>query len=340
MNTTSYTSDVLIVGAGLAGSTLGFLLRQSGKDVLAVELRDADEKDKLCAGLLTPGTVGLFSEIFGPGTLEGLSPFVLSRGCFRSPDSMISGTVDYRSLPRKQLDDCCTHRFLDAGGRIVDRANLVGIDEASHIATFSDLRGGGSFEVAYGTLVGADGASSAVRRLLSGRKQRVCPSVQGTVPFCGSELVFEYRFQDLGYCWYIPHADDATVGCMLHGTTGADCRERTAAFCTELGIEVPPLRGAPIPEGNDVLLRTGEDVYLVGDAAGLIDAFGGGGIWYALTSAHALATALTGGAPYERAMERQVADVERISSTLSSMYFRTCFGIALHSSGSGSRSGT
>ena len=338
MNTTSYTADVLIVGAGLAGSTLGFLLRQSGKDVLAVELRDADEKDKLCAGLLTPGSVKLFSEIYGPSALKGLSPFPLSRGCFRFLGSMTSGAVDYRSLPRKQLDDCCTQGFLAAGGRIVDRSNLVGIDETNRIATFMDLRKGESFEVSYGTLVGADGASSAVRRLLSGRKQRICPSVQGTVPFRGSELVFEYRLQDLGYCWYIPHADDATVGCMLHGATAADCRERTAEFCAELGIDVPPLRGAPIPEGDDVLLRAGE-AYLVGDAAGLIDAFGGGGIWYALSSAHALAGALTGGTPYERAMERQVADVERISSTMSGMFFRTCFGIALHSSGSGSRSG-
>ena len=41
-----YKCDILIIGAGLAGSILGFLLRMSGKDVLMVELLDAKEKDK------------------------------------------------------------------------------------------------------------------------------------------------------------------------------------------------------------------------------------------------------------------------------------------------------
>ena len=49
-------------------------------------------------------------------------------------------------------------------------------------------------------------------------------------------------------------------------------RDRLNGFCTDLGIELAELRGAPIPVGDDVLLETGDDICLVGDAAGLIDA--------------------------------------------------------------------
>ena len=49
--------DFLIVGAGLAGSVAGFLLKKAGADVLALELLDAKTKEKLCvpcAGQLSP----------------------------------------------------------------------------------------------------------------------------------------------------------------------------------------------------------------------------------------------------------------------------------------------
>ena len=321
-------ADVLIVGAGLAGCTLGFLLRDAGRDVLSVELRDARDKDKLCAGVLDPGSVGVFDKTYGPGAFEGLSPFPVSNAITRCLDASCSERVGYWTLPRKRLDDYCLQRYVDAGGRLIDRASLVGVGAAAHVAAFRDLRSG-EFEIGYNTLVGADGASSAVRRLLNGRIQHTLPSVQGTVPFLGASFVFEYGPQDLGYCWYIPHREDATVGCMLHGVTGARCRERLAEFCASMGIEVPALRGAPIPEGDDVLLRAGEDAWLVGDAAGLIDAFGGGGIAYALRSACVLAAALTGGKPYECGMEKMVADIERNYSILKRQYLRTCFAISM-----------
>ena len=45
-----YLCKTLIVGAGLAGASLGFLLRKAGDDVLLLELLDAKEKNKLCGG--------------------------------------------------------------------------------------------------------------------------------------------------------------------------------------------------------------------------------------------------------------------------------------------------
>lgn len=45
----------LIVGAGLAGSVTGFLLKEAGADVLALELLDAKTKDKLCGGMMALG---------------------------------------------------------------------------------------------------------------------------------------------------------------------------------------------------------------------------------------------------------------------------------------------
>ena len=45
-------TDILVVGAGAAGASLGYLLKQAGKDVLLLEMLDAKKKNKLCAGII------------------------------------------------------------------------------------------------------------------------------------------------------------------------------------------------------------------------------------------------------------------------------------------------
>ena len=107
----------------------------------------------------------------------------------------------------------------------------------------------------------------------------------------------------------------------------------------------PPFRfsGAFIPEGDDVLLRIGTRTYLLGDAAGLNDAFTGGGIHYALLSARALAASLAGAGnqpdsssvpasessfvetvSYEEAMQPHVNYVKKSSANLKQYYAVAC----------------
>ena len=61
----------LIVGAGLAGSVTGFLLKEAGADVLALELLDAKTKDKLCGGMMSPNVFEYFVQVFGEGGEKG-----------------------------------------------------------------------------------------------------------------------------------------------------------------------------------------------------------------------------------------------------------------------------
>lgn len=142
--------------------------------------------------------------------------------------------------------------------------------------TCEDLRSGEQMIIGYDTLVGADGASSKARLLLSGRKQRNALSLQGTVGLADLDFVFGFRPVVQGYCWCIPMDVEASVGCMLYDDTTTECRAWIETFCEELGVGAPKLRGAPIPTGDDVLLHAGTDVWLIGDAAGLVRSRDGG----------------------------------------------------------------
>lgn len=364
------TTDILIVGAGAAGSTLGFLLKQAGRDVLSLEMLDAKKKNKLCAGILECRAEKAFSAIFEktvdeaglstmpireiitrcgeyelhrtmPGKNEqssaaAIPPLTAKEGigiqirnylkkggklaaktAIKHAIGYEPGSFTFRALTRKNLDDYILSRYLEAGGKLLDRTTVCAIDTENHIATCMNLATRETFDVQYQTLVGADGASSTLRHLLTGRRQNTSFVLEAAVPLITEESIIYYTPEDHGYFWYFPRGADATAGCLYHklgDKDGAICRERFFACCADMGLDMKgQLRGAMVPKGNDVLLRPGKDAFLIGDAAGLIDNFTGGGIHYALLSAKALADALIedGGESFETLMKPHVSAVKK-----------------------------
>ena len=320
--------DVLVVGGGLAGCSVGRLLRESGASVLVAELRDARAKEKLCGGVLAHGAEGLIERIYGADMLAGLGALRLEGMDKLVLDKVLPKPFSRLSLPRKRLDDACLESFLEAGGLLRDRLSLRQIDEAAHAARFLDLRTMGEVSVSYSVLVGADGAASAVRRLLTGRIGHACMAVEGRVRACSNRMACEFEPCEPGLCWYIPNGPDANVGCLYHGFTAEQCRGKLRAFCRRGGIELGAVHQALIPEGDDVLLQAGQDIWLLGDAAGLAEAFGGSGMHLALRSALALADELGGGPSYESAMRPTVEELAQIARNAPSRYFYTCLLVA------------
>ena len=321
-------AEHLIVGAGAAGCTLAWLLRQAGRGVLVLELCDAQVKDKLCGGALGVEAVDEIEAIFGEGVLAELAPARPPHLRNRCLEREVVTSVPFVTLPRKRLDDWLLARCEAAGVEVRDRVRLVSIDEGARVATCENLRTGEAMQIGYDVLVGADGASSAVRRLLAGRRQRLVAAIEGPVlPAC-EDVVFAHLPAKPGYCWHIPTGDAANAGCMLHGGSAADCRAWLSDFCEDLGVSPALLRGAPIPSGDDVLLRAGKEAWLVGDAAGIVRPLDGGGIHYALTSARLLAASLLGGDPYEEAMRPLVEDIAQMAAEKEMSFFLLPLGIA------------
>ena len=299
-------TDYLIVGAGLAGCTVGYLLRQAGKDVLLLEIKDAETKDKLCAGALAPQTIQLLSEYFGEDVEEALHPVYMDRMRHRFEGMEVlrdlRGTL--LSVPRKRLDDYALRRCLEAGGRLLDRVCVKAIDTEGGKAACCDLRTGKRFTVRFETVVGADGAASATRRLITGKNPQVIPAVEVEVPKVGNDFLMECWREKVGYAWYIPQDERATCGAGFWEGPAAFCRESLQSFMREISLDFDArtLRGACIPSGRDILFRAGENAYFLGDAAGLTMPLLGSGIHYAVLCAGALADALASGGSYEDLM--------------------------------------
>src|SRR5262245_4425844 len=167
-------TDVLVVGAGPAGSATASWLARLGYDVL---LADAAvfPRDKTCGDGLTPRAVAELQKL---GLEDWLRAHTVNRG-LRAHGFGQTLYLDWPggSLPdwgsavaRTELDDHLRTAAIKAGADAVDGARAVGVrTEGGRVAAVEFARGsrsGERFEVACDRLVVADGVRSPLGKLL------------------------------------------------------------------------------------------------------------------------------------------------------------------------------
>jgi geranylgeranyl reductase family protein len=171
---TPMRTDVLVVGAGPAGSAAAAWAAQAGHDVL---LADAAvfPRDKTCGDGLTPRAV---SELMLLGLEDWLRAHSVNRGLRAHGFGQTlllpwpGGTLpDWGSaVARTELDDHLRTTAIKAGAEAVDGARAVGVRmEGDRVAAVEFARGsreGERFEVACDRLVVADGVRSPLGKLL------------------------------------------------------------------------------------------------------------------------------------------------------------------------------
>lgn len=313
-----FGTQYLIIGAGLAGSVLAFLLRRSGSEVILAEILDAKTKDKLCGGFIPSPALQIFEKIYGENPQQVL-PLHKVKG-FRqrfAGKEIFADNAEIFTLPRKLLDNFALERALEVGAKLFDRVALKSVDMNNSLAYFLDLRDKTQFAIRFQFIIGADGASSKLRTLLTGKRPIIIPTIQFQMPCVSNELIFAYLPEifsgqvDWGYCWYIPQGKIAVVGCGGSSFSRQKnlvqiCRNNIKNFCLELGIEQNiSIRGAAIPI-DKILLSCNENAFFIGDAAGLNDTGTGGGIHYAFISANLLFEALIGAENIRLTYEKKI----------------------------------
>jgi flavin-dependent dehydrogenase len=141
-------------------------------------------------------------------------------------------------------------------------------------------------------LIGADGAASAVRKILApGLRVALEPTRLTYVPAetGSSEMVLRFERGIDGYAWDFPRPDHRSVGAVAApGTTGgtrARLDSAVAAITPGGGQHGAVVGSALYPMRRGYPEIGGEDFALLGDAAGLADPATGEGIANALRSA-------------------------------------------------------
>jgi flavin-dependent dehydrogenase len=208
-----------------------------------------------------------------------------------------------RIYSRRDLDGFLLEQALRTGARLIPSPAVdYRRDEQGWVVSARD----GSRERA-DILVGADGASSAVRRRMGidfgPRDMSVTIGCYIPGRFHPGSIYIRFLDQSLhGYLWSFPRVDHLSVGIisLSRELTASELRAHLSRFLADrYGIQDSsgfPGYGALVPTLGESTWKTlrvsGPDWALIGDAAGFVDPLTAEGIYYALRSADLLSRAI------------------------------------------------
>lgn len=302
--------QVAIVGAGPAGSHLAYQLRQQGAEVLLFDARPAWEKP--CGGGVTSKALREFEFLRdGEAPKQMVSSLRLISAAGRS--LTVKPSNEFAIYSRRELAELMRQRAVSAGAQLrVARVEKTNFSQGHWLLETS----AGEFKADF--LVGADGASSVIRRRVGVKFEAkdfayaLGWNVKSAQP--PTRVDVKYLDDASGYLWLFPRHDHISYGIAsgYQEVTPAWLKEKLLAYIeTEDPMAAREIRNASgnqtsntnfyaaILPALDVATWDGlkacnasEGWALIGDAAGFVDPLTGEGIYYAIKSADLLAEAM------------------------------------------------
>jgi menaquinone-9 beta-reductase len=301
-------SDVVVIGAGPAGSSAAAWAARSGRDVLVVDSAEFP-RDKACGDGLTPRAVAEL-ELLGLG--DWLDGHIRHHGLRMSgfgadveiawPGPSFPPTSS--AVPRTELDDRIRSVAADEGAKMRLGVKAVAANHDSSGRVSAVVLDDGT-EVSCRELIVADGVRSTLGRTLGREWHR--ETVYGTAirgyiatpranePWITSHLELRSPDGDIlpGYGWIFPLGNGEVnigVGALATAKRPADAALRplmsyyTALRRDEWGFTGEPRAGlsALLPMGGAVSGVAGPNWMLIGDAAACVNPLNGEGIDYGL----------------------------------------------------------
>jgi geranylgeranyl reductase len=283
--------EVVIVGAGPAGLKAGELLAKANKDVLIVERKkEKDIGDRICGRYPSNRILGYIPDFlfdFAPTDFKlHLHGMTLSLG-------FSDGTPFARAIERKELGQYQLKEAKKVGAEIrcEFQVTKVNLKDKKIVTEKGD-------EYSYDYLIGADGADLIVRKSL-GFPINELPVCQYIVKkrVKDIEAFLDWEKLGLGYGWIFPHKDFTYIG--VGGFEPLSLEEKHKNFlemieswCEKNNIA---LENEELGKHSINLSYPGfksDEVFLVGDSAGLTLDPTGEGIYPAIFSGQVAAKAI------------------------------------------------
>ena len=313
-------TDVLVVGAGPAGSAAATWAAREGLDTL---LADAAvfPRDKTCGDGLTPRAIGELQQL---GLEDWLRAHTVNQGLRAHGFGQTlllpwpGGTLpDWGSaVARTELDDHLRTTAVNGGASAVDGARAVDVRMAGdRVAAVTFDRAGERFEVECERLVVADGVRSPLGKKLGREWHRdtvyavagrsYVDSTMADDPWISSHLELRGEQGEIlsGYGWIFPlgssDAGPSGQGSVNLGAGTLATAKRPADVAIKplmqlyadtirddfgLSGELRRPTSALLPMGGAVSNVAGPNWAMVGDAAALVNPLNGEGIDYGLES--------------------------------------------------------
>jgi geranylgeranyl reductase family protein len=289
-------ADVIVVGAGVAGSAAAYHLAARGHRVRLLDGLTMP-RDKPCGGGMAASVQSLFPFDLAPAVDQVITR-VRFTWCLEDPVlADLPGEAPFWIVRRRRFDAFLADRAVKAGADLLDGSPVQAVQRCGdHWRVEPE----GRPPLLAKAVVVANGARSSltVPLGLGSPKPRYASAlaveVEGTVSEPGTAR-FEFGLVRHGFCWAFPRQGGLSIGVgTFLGRELGDANDVLAALLPSLGLPADagvrshwPLR---VWDGHHRL--HGDGVVVVGDAASLCDPFLAEGLRPALLSGTRAAEAL------------------------------------------------
>ncbi|MFN2483810.1 MAG: NAD(P)/FAD-dependent oxidoreductase [Candidatus Limnocylindria bacterium] len=305
--------DLLVIGAGPAGSAVATYAARRGIDVILADAA-SHPRSKACAEYASPriaeelARIGIARAAWRAAAVPVESMRIVGRrSSFELRYADDSGARTAWGVDRMAFDALLARHAAAQGARLLEGARLAGLFRRGGRVSGARLAtADGQLSVTTRLVVGADGARSATARLLGVERPVGWPRRLGLVAHHAGVTALDGQAEmHVGDGLYVGLAPTpggrVNVGMALGMRAAREpASERFDAALAALPAVAARLRGSErvsritgtAPIGHRVSDVAGAGWLLVGDAAGFIDPFTGEGIFRALRGARAAAAAI------------------------------------------------
>lgn len=329
--------DVVVIGAGPAGSYAAYKLAEMGYGVAVVEQKERLGKQVCCTGIISQRCISDFDidenvVLRRANSATLVSPSGRSLRLWRQETQ--AGVID-----RAVFDVAMAKRAQDRGAEYLLNSRVNDIEVGDDRVRVAAVRQGDKLDFEARAAVIATGfGSGLVHRLGLGRVGDFVMGAQAEVEVVGMDEVQVYFGQEVApgfFAWLVPTLPQkALVGLLSRRNPEIYLRKLIASLVAEGKI----VSAEPEPSFRGISLKPLDKTYadrlvVVGDAAGQVKPVTGGGIYYGLLCAEIAAKNLhlalqsdsllaDGLAGYEREWRRKLGSELKIGRWARKFYER------------------
>ncbi len=313
MNNQNLDYDIIIVGAGPAGSTAGYLLSKIGLKALLID-KDVFPRLKLCGGILSLKTIEILNKIFSESILslqnkriiDYNTPYYEINYNFEKIFSYNASKFPFYFVEREIYDNFILEKAKSVGTEVIEGTKVKKINLDSREIF---LENGDKIKSRY--IIGADGANSVVRNefisknLINSSKwqDNLATGLECLIPRNKlkdnfSHPILSFGLVKYGYSWVFPNKNKIIVGVGgLNKKNKGTFKSIMKIILHKLKLDpniISTVKGHPIPYGNFKIKPVYKNkVFLIGDAGGFVDPLWGEGIYYAHRTAQLVSLAIS-----------------------------------------------
>ncbi len=293
--------DVVVVGAGPAGSMAAKIAAEKGLDVLLVEKRQEIGVPVRCAEGISKDSIERFFEVdkkWIAAEVSGAKIYAPDGTEIVMSEEMAGNEVGY-VLERKIFDRFIARKAAKAGAEVYVKTTALGFERKGDVLKVKLCTLGEEWEVETKILIGSDGVESRIGRAARIIKTLKLNEIESCAQYLmtGLDIDENYTYFYLGreiapggYAWIFPKGNGAAnVGIgVMPKLAEKPAKAYLDAFIKSIGLEgeiVEFVAGA-VPVYGEVETAVADNIMLAGDAAYHSDPITGGGIANALAAGY------------------------------------------------------